>query len=93
MTSTTDGELKFVASVKYYVLKDSNARDFYDEWKFKTMVIIRKKGWSAPFNLKTPIPTDDNLAKPEGTEEQKEMGRANQEAYDQLLMWGAVEFP
>ena len=86
MTSTGDDDSKFVTSVKYYVLNDSNARDFYDEWKFKTMAIIRKKGWSAPFSAGAIIPTDEEVAKAEATAEQKELWKANQEAYDQLLM-------
>ena len=31
-------------SIKYYALKNENARTFYDEWKLKTMAIIRKNG-------------------------------------------------
>ena len=85
MTSSEE-DSKYVSSVKYYALNDSNAREFYDEWRFKTMAIIRKKGCSAPFNLTAVIPTDEELAATSVTDVQKEMAKANQEAYDQILM-------
>ena len=43
---TEDNDDKKLTSVKYYVLKDDNASKFYDEWRLKTLAIIRKKGWA-----------------------------------------------
>ncbi len=52
-----------ISSVKYYSLTDDNVRKFYDEWRFKTMAIIRKKGWESPFayDKTLPIPTRDEV--------------------------------
>jgi transposase InsO family protein len=76
-----------LSSVKYYELKDSNAGEFYDEWRFKTMAIIRKKGWSAPFDDPTAvIPTRSRIGEADATEEEKNLFKANAEAYDQFLM-------
>jgi hypothetical protein len=72
-----------ISSVKYYSLTDDNVRKFYDEWRFKTMAIIRKKGWESPFSF------DESLPIPPKTETeavQKEIYKSNLEAYDQVLM-------
>ena len=90
MTSNNEDSSK-VASVKYYVLNDSNAREFYDEWRFKTMALIRKKGWSAPFNDVSEA-TGDEAAQEPSAEEQRELEKANEEAYDQLLMGCRVQW-
>ena len=86
MTPTVENEdSNGISSIKYYSLTDENVRKFYDEWRFKTMAIIRKKGWSLPFDdPKLPIP----LTKPDdkASEEEKNMFKTNAEAYDQVLM-------
>jgi len=74
-----------IASVRYYRLSDDNARSFYDEWHFKTMAIIRKKGWDRPFRF-----PDEEIPEsaPDATADAAvvEMYKANEEAYDQVLM-------
>ena len=80
--SGEDDESK-ITSVRYYILKDDNAEEFYDEWKFKTLAIIRKKGWNAPFESGREIPESEEEAT---TEELKRNYTANAEAYDQILM-------
>jgi hypothetical protein len=71
-----DDEAK-LASVKYYQLNDGNAHSFYDEWLFKTMAIIRKKGWGDVFDLDQDkaISSDDET-----------LIKHNAECYDQILM-------
>ncbi len=66
-------------------MTDENSRTFYDEWRLKTMAIMRKKGWYRPFEhpeehipLTTPSADASDLV--------KEMFKANAEAYDQVLM-------
>ena len=73
-----------ISSVKYYSLTDDNVRKFYDEWRFKTMAIIRKKGWESPFayDKDLPIPTKDEADSSTATEEEKEIHKSNMEAYD-----------
>ena len=76
-----------LSSVKYYVLNDENASKFFDEWKLKTMALIKKKGWSAPFDSPTTeIPSAEQANAENSTEEQRSMFKANNEAYDQILM-------
>jgi hypothetical protein len=83
----TDETTNGLSSVKYYQLKDSNAGDFYDEWRFKTMAIIRKKGWSTPFDdPNVVIPTRSRIGEATATDEEKSLFKANAEAYDQILM-------
>lgn len=74
-----------ITSVRYYRLSDNNARSFYDEWRFKTLAIIRKKGWDRPFRF----PNEDipeSVPGSSATAEEVEMYKANEEAYDQVLM-------
>ena len=76
-----------IASVKYYALTNENARSFFDEWYLKTMAIINKKGWSAPFDDPTAeIPSAADVARADATEKSKSLYKANNEAYDQILM-------
>jgi hypothetical protein len=78
-----------ISSVKYYSLTDENVRKFYDEWRFKTMAIIRKKGWESPFayDKTLPIPTRDEVeVDATATAKEKEIYKSNLEAYDQVLM-------
>ena len=70
-----------VTSIRFYRLTDENARTFYDEWRLKTMAIIRKRGWYRPFeypqetiSLSTPSADTSDAV--------KEMFKANEEAYD-----------
>ena len=87
-TGTTEYEKNGLSSVRYYSLTDENVRKFYDEWKFKTMAIIRKKGWISPFTLASTatIPTEDEASAAGATEATKKVYKANMEAYDQVLM-------
>lgn len=84
--SNGDGEnTNSIASIRYYRLTDENAKTFYDEWRLKTMAIIRKKGWSRPFeHPDEDIPTTTPAST--ASEAQKEMFKSNEEAYDQVLM-------
>jgi hypothetical protein len=77
-----------ISSVKYYSLTDDNVRKFYDEWRFKTMAIIRKRGWNSPLALAEgeAIPTEDEASATDATEEIKKLYKSNMEAYDQVLM-------
>jgi hypothetical protein len=74
--------------VKYYALTDDNVRKFYDEWRFKTMAIIRKKGWNGPFAISsgTALPTEAAASATGATDKVKALYKANMEAYDQVLM-------
>ena len=40
---TDDADDSKLSSVKYYVLKNDNAEEFYDAWRLKTLAIIRKR--------------------------------------------------
>lgn len=84
----SNGEIKntnAISSIRYYRLTDENAKTFYDEWRLKTMAIIRKKGWYRPFeHPEEEIPTSTPGA--DATDEQKELFKSNEEAYDQVLM-------
>ena len=76
-----------MATVRYYSLNDDNAHSFYDEWKFKTLALIRKKGWGLIFDdASVTIPTAADLLLQSATEEQKKVYKKNVEAYDQILM-------
>ena len=76
-----------LSSVKYYVLNDKNAGTFYDEWKFKTLAIIRKKGWGSLFEDRKPkVPTKTEVNTAGATAKDKELYKANLKAYDQILM-------
>ena len=80
-----------IASIKYYALTDANVRKFYLEWRFKTMAIIRKKGWSKPFDEPNEaIPTREQAMAADATEEMKSMYQANIDAYDQIVMGCSV---
>ena len=86
MSNEEDKDTK-LSTVKYYVLNDDNAGTFYDEWRFKTLAIIRKKGWHSPFEDPVPqIPTLEEIRATGATEDQKRLYSANLEAYDQILM-------
>ena len=72
-----DNDDSKLSSVKYYVLKDENAATFYDEWKFKTMAIIRKKGWGG--HLDDPminIPTRTEVLAETATDATKKVYRS-----------------
>jgi hypothetical protein len=90
--STTTGGVvsneNSISSVRYYALTDENVRTFYDDWKFKTLALIRKKGHYAPFLIPATerIPTDVEVIAPGATAEQKALHKANMEAHDQVLM-------
>ena len=85
--ASEEGEDKKLSSVRYYVLNDENAGAFYDEWRFKTLAIIRKKGWDSPFGDPKPvIPMKTRMTETDVTEKEKELYRSNLEAYDQILM-------
>ena len=75
-----------LTSVKYYRLNDENAYTFYEEWRFKTMAILRKKGWSGQFEKPTVIPTATEASATNATAETKKIFSDNAEAYDQILM-------
>jgi hypothetical protein len=77
-----------ISSVKYYSLTDENVRKFYDEWRFKTMAFIRKKGWESPFAYPktSSIPAKAQAEADSATDEVKEVYKSNLEAYDQVLM-------
>ena len=84
MASREEDDTK-LSSVKYYVLNNENAKDFYEEWRFKTEAIIRKKGWAAALTA-TSIPTDKDIADAATSDKQKILHKQNGEAYDQILM-------
>ena len=82
-----DNDDSKLSSVKYYVLKDENAATFYDEWKFKTMAIIRKKGWGGHLDDPTiNIPTRTEVLAETATDATKKVYKDNTEAFDQILM-------
>ena len=60
MTKDEEDNTK-LSSVKYYILNNENVDDFYNEWRFKTMAIIRKKGWGKVLEAGVMIPTDEIL--------------------------------
>jgi hypothetical protein len=83
--SNGDENPNSIASIRYYRLTDENAKTFYDEWRLKTMAIIRKKGWFRPFehpDEEIPTTTPASTA----SDEVKELFKSNEEAYDQVLM-------
>ena len=87
MTTGQESTNGAITSIKYYSLTDANVRKFYLEWRFKTMAIIRKKGWSKPFDEPTEaIPTRDQVTATTATDEMKSMYQANIDAYDQIVM-------
>ena len=87
MSNKEESADKKLSSVKYYILKNENAVDFYNEWKFKTMAIIWKNGWSNPFDDPTmKIPTKTKATGSSATESKKHLYKSNLEAYDQILM-------
>jgi hypothetical protein len=68
-------------------LNDENARSFYDEWKFKTLALIRKKGWGLVLDdASLTIPTVAEVTADSATASQKKLYKQNAEAYDQILM-------
>ncbi len=76
-----------LSSVKFYALNDGNVHEFYDEWKFKTLALIRKKGWGVIFeDTSVAIPTEAEATAADATDEVKALYKANSEAYDQILM-------
>jgi hypothetical protein len=76
-----------MATVRYYSLNDDNAHSFYDEWKFKTLALIRKKGWGLIFDdASVTIPTAAEVSLDSATQAQKKVYKLNVEAYDQILM-------
>ena len=84
---TDDKDETKLTSVKYYVLNDENASKFYDEWRLKTMAIIRKKGWSTHIEDPTvTIPSQAQATSSSATKEDKKTYQDNSEAYDQILM-------
>ena len=84
---TEDNDDKKLTSVKYYVLKDDNASKFYDEWRLKTLAIIRKKGWADHLeDAPNRIPSRTEATSSNATNEIKKTYQDNVEAYDQILM-------
>ena len=84
---TDDNDETKLSSVKYYILNNDNASKFYDEWRLKTMAIIRKKGWGAHLEDPTvPIPSQAQATSSAATDEVKKTYKDNSEAYDQILM-------
>ena len=84
---TDDNDETKLSSVKYYVLNNDNASKFYDEWRLKTMAIIRKKSWGAHLEDPTvPIPSQAQATSSAATDEVKKTYKDNSEAYDQILM-------
>jgi len=74
-----------IASVRYYRLSEENARTFYGEWRFKTLAIIRKKGWDRPFRFPEEEIPEIPPAATDGADA-IETYKANKEDYDQVLM-------
>lgn len=73
-----------LSSVKFYALNDGNVHEFYDEWKFKTLALIRKKGWGVIFeDTSVAIPTEAEATAADATDEVKALYKANSEAYVQ----------
>jgi hypothetical protein len=76
-----------MTTVRFYALNDENARSFYDEWKFKTLALIRKKGWGLVLDdASLTIPTVAEVTADSATASQKKLYKQNAEAYDQILM-------
>ena len=76
-----------LSSVKFYALNNGNVHDFYDKWKFKTLVLIHKKGWGEIFEGKAmKIPTEAEASASDASDETKERLKKNAEAYNQILM-------
>jgi hypothetical protein len=74
-----------ISSIRYYSLNDDNARTFYDEFRFKTLTIIKMKGWSRPFEYPLEV-IPESAPATSATEEAKVMYKANYEGYNQLVM-------
>ncbi len=88
ITLKVSGDLEnILTSAKFYALSDANVHGFYDEWKFKTLALIRKRGWGAIFeNASVVIPTEAEAMAEEASEAVKAFYKKNLEAYDQILM-------
>ena len=81
----TDEKSNAITLIWFYLLNDENARKFYVEFWFKTLTIIKMKGWNRPFEFlgeTIPViaPSESALA------EEKELYKSNQEGYNQLVM-------
>ena len=83
MSENSDTKL---TSVKYYVLKDENAREFFEEWKFKTVALIRHKGWYNSIEEGVDMTPPGITADEEERNEYDELKKKNDSAYDQIIM-------
>ena len=71
------------SSVKYYQLNDANVDGYYDDWRFKTLLLIGTKGWSAPFDMPDEtIPTKEDAESSEATDDERKLYKANKEAHN-----------
>lgn len=76
-----------MTSLRYYPLDDKIAEKAYDDWRYKTMSQIKKKGWSLPFDEPTRVvPSKEDMAGEKITDTMKEMYKSNMEVYDQLVI-------
>ena len=83
----TEVEGEKLTTLRYYPLNDKIGDLSYDDWKYKTMSYMAKKGWMLPFeDLTTEIPTKAEASASDATAKVKEMFKSNLEAYDQLVI-------
>ena len=75
-------ETNKLVTVKYYVLNNKNAYQFFDEWQFKTKAIIRKKGWSKALKSNVKIPTDKEMESGHLNTKEISLYKANTKAYN-----------
>ncbi len=76
-----------LTSVKFYELSNANVHGFCDEWKFKTLALIRKQGWGVIFeDASVVIPTEAEAMAEEASEAVKALYKKSLEPCDQILM-------
>jgi hypothetical protein len=74
-------------ALTFYPLDDKVAEKSYDDWKFKTMSLITKRGWTSVFDdLKAEIPTKEVAMGATATAKDKELYRSNLEIIDLLVI-------
>jgi Reverse transcriptase (RNA-dependent DNA polymerase)/gag-polypeptide of LTR copia-type/Zinc knuckle len=87
MTSKTDTMRESTSSIKYYQLNDENVEGYYDDWRYKTMLLIGTKGWSSPFDKPNEIvPSTADVEKETATEAMKKMFKENRESHNLIAM-------
>jgi hypothetical protein len=76
-------------SVKYYQLNDENVDTYYDDWRYKTLLLIRAKGWTDIFSdPDRPLPTQEEAESLAASKEDKRFFKENEEAReDELRSW------